>query len=363
MNAFLTASLQRAALGTAISALVFCLGCGQGPTDRPDTAASPQGEEKPPQTASNATTSSNVTTGGLSQPDNAASPSKAPDKPAKRTAQPATGETNTTAAAGAAAVEAPADDPLDFAPGGQSGATDLTGDEPAEFTLPDERPKPMPTPPEAKGLKRFAEGFDVWLDVPNKRIVLGGKVARDRGQLEMFACLRQTKEHESVVSVNTKAQIVHALLVLLGADPGHPVEFRPKYRAATGPEIEVTVYWTDAEGKRQHARGQDWVRNAETGKALEQPWVFCGSGFWVSRDGKEKYYLAEDGDFICVSNFPSAMLDLPIKSENANDALLFEAFKDRVPPRDTPIVLVLHPKPQPAKQKTAAPKVEPIEAP
>ena len=46
---------------------------------------------------------------------------------------------------------------------------------------------------------------------------------------------------------------------------------------------------------------------------------------------------------ICVSNFPTAMLDLPFESSQQNAELLFEAFPDRVPPRDTEVDIVLMP--------------------
>ncbi len=45
----------------------------------------------------------------------------------------------------------------------------------------------------------------VWLDTKNKRVVLEGEVCLREGQLEMFACLKGTKEHESIVAVPTKA--------------------------------------------------------------------------------------------------------------------------------------------------------------
>ena len=44
--------------------------------------------------------------------------------------------------------------------------------------------------------------------------------------------------------------------------------------------------------------------------------------------------------FSCVSNFPTAMLDLPIASSQANEALLFETFTERIPPRGTPVELI-----------------------
>ncbi|MFM1904766.1 MAG: hypothetical protein RLZZ440_2666, partial [Planctomycetota bacterium] len=68
--------------------------------------------------------------------------------------------------------------------------------------------------------------------------------------------------------------------------------------------------------------------------------VFAGSGFWRDpADGKD-HYQADGGDMICVSNFPTAMLDLPIESSESNEALLFEAFVGRVPPRGTAVELV-----------------------
>jgi outer membrane biosynthesis protein TonB len=87
----------------------------------------------------------------------------------------------------------------------------------------------------------------------------------------------------------------------------------------------------------------------KTGEELKYPWVFAGSGFWTDEDGKE-WYNADSGDFICVSNFSSATLDLPVESSGANDTLMFTAFKDRIPPLDTPVLLILTPK---LKEKAA----------
>jgi hypothetical protein len=44
---------------------------------------------------------------------------------------------------------------------------------------------------------------------------------------------------------------------------------------------------------------------------------------------------------ICVSNFPTAMLDLTIASSDSNEALLFEAFEGRVPAAGTAVELIL----------------------
>jgi hypothetical protein len=99
--------------------------------------------------------------------------------------------------------------------------------------------------------------------------------------------------------------------------------------------------WTDADGAVQEADARGWIRNTRTGDALETDWVFAGSAFWKDpADGRE-YYQADGGDLVCVSNFPTATLDLPIESSQSNEALLFEVFKDRVPKRDTAVEMIL----------------------
>ncbi len=213
------------------------------------------------------------------------------------------------------------------------------------------------------GLRRLAPGSPVWLDTKNKRVVLVSEICLREGQLEMFACLKGTKEHESILAVPVKAYVVHAALVALGAEPGSPAQFSPKYQPARGPRVDVTMFWTDAQGKRQRADAQDWIRNVKTGKPMTDYWVFGGSGFWKDETTGEQFYKAEDGDFICISNFNSAMLDLPIESSQSNEALLFEALTDKVPPSGTKVSLVLTPRLDEKAAKKAQPVVRPAAKP
>jgi hypothetical protein len=206
----------------------------------------------------------------------------------------------------------------------------------------DSEPPRNPLHPDAK-LTRLSPEYDVWIDTKNKQVVLEGEVCLREGVLEMFACLKGTKEHESVVSVKTKAYLVHAALLALGAKSGTPVKFRPEYVSATGPEVEVMVFWTDEEGKAQKAKAQDWVRDLGTKKKMKHPWVFSGSIFSKSPETGEEKYGAEQGYLICVSNFSTAMLDLPVESSDKADGLLFEAFTENIPPRGTKVTIVLTP--------------------
>jgi len=236
---------------------------------------------------------------------------------------------------------------------------------PAEPKPPDLGP---PLVEDAADLKRLDKKHSVWIDRKQNRVVLVGVVCAREVTLELFACLMHSKEHESVVAVPTKATFVHAALLAVGAKAGSPAQFRPKYVPASGTEIEITCVWKDESGKRRTARAQDWVRNAKTRKALEYPWVFAGSRFRKDPDTGETFYQADsDGDLICVSNFPGATLDLPIQSTSADTELLFEAFTENIPPRSTPVTLILTPKlkksgpgeaPGEAQPKSAAPSGE-----
>lgn len=196
-------------------------------------------------------------------------------------------------------------------------------------------------PPNAK---RLVPEYDVWIDRQRNLVILDGEVCLREGQLEMFACPRGTKEHESIVACNTKAFVVHAALLSVGAEVGHPVQFTPKYVPAAGSEVEIYLLWFDSAGKRRTARAQEWIRNAETDEEMTYNWVFAGSGFWTDEASGKRHYQAEAGDFICVSNFSSAMLDLPVESTQANQGLLFAAYTERIPPIGTKVRLVLAPK-------------------
>jgi hypothetical protein len=203
------------------------------------------------------------------------------------------------------------------------------------------RPPKLPAPPDAKALPKPDV---VWVDTKNKLVYVDGYVSLRRGMLEMLACPVGTKEHESVVAVFSRAQTIHAALLAVGAEVGHPAAFRPKFRAPAGTEIEIEIRWQDKDGKWQSVRAQDWVKDTRTQKPMKYPWVFAGSGFWKDEETGKEYYKAEAGDLVCVSNFSTATLDIPAESSQVNDGLMFEANTDKIPRLGTPVRVVFKPK-------------------
>lgn len=182
----------------------------------------------------------------------------------------------------------------------------------------------------------------VWIDQPNHRVVLQGEVCSAGYPLEFFATY-SSKAYESVLSVNVTPSIIHAGLVAVGAAPGHPAQFQPKFLPPTGAEIAIEVRWKDDQGKVQSAPAQHWIRNIKTKKELESNWVFAGSMFVTDETTGKRYYQADAGDFICVLSLPTAMLDLPMRGYGALDARSFEAFEEHLPPPGTPTTILLKP--------------------
>jgi hypothetical protein len=194
--------------------------------------------------------------------------------------------------------------------------------------------------------KKVLVAKNVFLEVlPDKkrRVLLSGEICLREGQLELFLCRKQTKEHEAIVSADVDARKVHEALILAGAKEGTPVQFTPKYRPATGTRIKVFVQYKDKD-KLVTVPAQSWVKDMKTGKTLASDWVFAGSRLVNNPlDPDKKHYLANDGDVICVSNFETALLDLPIKSPKENADRFFTAFTERIPPLETKVAVILEP--------------------
>lgn len=102
----------------------------------------------------------------------------------------------------------------------------------------------------------------VSVDLKGKRLLVKSEVVLREGLLEMLVCLKQTKEHEAILSVDARAQLIHAGLMSLGAEPGSPAKFVPEYKPATGQPIDIFLTWTDANGKLHRDPAQSWVRHA-----------------------------------------------------------------------------------------------------
>ncbi len=179
----------------------------------------------------------------------------------------------------------------------------------------------------------------IWINRDEQVVILDGYVAQRQVPLELFACPVGTKEHESIVAVFARAQLVHAGLLAIDARPGSTATFDP-FKPAHGTTVRVYVLWLDNEGKTKGTLAQNWIRTSGTKRPMVWDWVFAGSKIYKDDEGKE-HYLGDSGELISVSNFTTSTMDVAVKSDQSNSNLMFEAFTDHIPPKNTPVRLVL----------------------
>lgn len=187
--------------------------------------------------------------------------------------------------------------------------------------------KPAPSPTtivrENDDLKPLNKQETVLLDAKGKKLLLKSEVVLREGLLELLVCLKQTKEHESILSVNTQAKIVHAGLLALGAEMGSPVRWQPEYHPATGQQINIFFNWVDESGKLHRDLAQTWVRHATRRYYVEKleslPETF------KLPDSSEVKWDPRQKDLLWYGHMTDAQRDACLKL--SNDAAFQKAIK------------------------------------
>ena len=215
-----------------------------------------------------------------------------------------------------------------------------------------------------KKLVRLNPKMAIWVDEEKTKVVLQGWICQTRVPLEFFLCTGTgvirtftylsedgtpekmvmfpgAKTHESVVCVDVRPTIIHTALLAIGAKSGEHVVFYPEFRAPSGDEIVITLRWLDENKKIVERRAQDVIKEISSEAPMQTSWVFAGSMFYADEEGVQYYAADSSGEIVSVSNFPSAMIDVPFSSSGENADLLFLADEEKLPPRGTPVTILL----------------------
>jgi hypothetical protein len=181
-----------------------------------------------------------------------------------------------------------------------------------------------------------------------KRVGLACEICLREGPLELFLCKKGTKEHEAIVSVDADARFIHTALTVARAKHGKPTQFiNPKtdmaeWKPATGSKIKVSVHYTIG-GKKFTHPAQDWIWDMKKKAPMPHHWVFAGSMIIVDPDTKREFYAANSGDIIGISNFPYAMLEIPVEISKDDAQLTYEARTEKLPPLYSKVWVLLEP--------------------
>lgn len=188
------------------------------------------------------------------------------------------------------------------------------------------------------------------------------------GLLELIACTKGTKEHESILAILASPLHVHTALLLIGARNGTPAMRRPAneelthwihYRP-TGDSIAVSLLFEGPDGiiserpisdfiKRTESdahrsrRGDtiDEIAEDEAAKKFPDVFLFTGSHLLENKDGTKQYLADTSGHAVTISTFGDELLGLADIQSHANGELIWEVDATHLPPMDSKVTLRL----------------------
>ena len=226
----------------------------------------------------------------------------------------------------------------------------------------------------------------VVIDFQQRHVDVESTVCLRQGLLELIACTKGTKEHESIVVVHARPMHIHLALVLLGAKNGNPAMRRPTNEDGTqwidvppsGDPVDVYLVLKSKDGKLVERPISDFVALArkETDKeagaksrsATEAPkfprtFLFAGSVLRQQGPGPRRYLSELSGDVISVVTFGDELLCLPDIQSQDDDSLVWQIDATDLPPIGTKITLRLRPRRPPAAKTDGADRPSSIRKP
>jgi hypothetical protein len=190
------------------------------------------------------------------------------------------------------------------------------------------------------------------------------RIALKRGLLELIACTKDTKEHESILVIDAKPSHVHTALLLLGAKPGSPAQRQlvdPEMRRfrdipPSGSQVSVSLVFKDKDGKEVEKPISDFIKPSDGHGGIAEPaaegdkekfpthtFIFAGS-ILTGEDGGPRQYLCDaNGNVISISTFGDELLCMPGFHENANGALMWQVDGEHLPELDSKVIMRLRP--------------------
>jgi len=235
-------------------------------------------------------------------------------------------------------------------------------------TLPaDQRPAEAETPPPQEPDADRVEFPGIRIDLQRQCVDVEATVCLDRGSLELIACTRGTKEHESILVVEARPKQIHLGLLLIGARNGKPAMHRvvdgdgPSPRwidiPPSGDPIGVWLVFEDETGRVVEHPISDFVTRTQSAREREttdddadpeapfpDTFVFAGSHVVTDDQGEARYLADTHGNVISISTFGDEVLCLPGWYSQDNEALAWQVDPAKLPEVGSKVTLRLRAK-------------------
>ena len=209
---------------------------------------------------------------------------------------------------------------------------------------------PNPTPlsqfalPELQGMSVNLEEWCVDVDA---------YICLKKGVLELIACTKASKEHESIVAVESTAKHIHKALLLLGAEAGSPARRKPVNDEKnawmdvppSGAPVDVFLVFDNEESAKPVEKPINEFITQEDGEIFStNTFLFAGSILHSSDNNGPNHYMADkSGNVISISTFGDEVLCLPGLHSQVNTELYWNVAGDKLPDVGTPVILRLRP--------------------
>ncbi len=224
---------------------------------------------------------------------------------------------------------------------------------------------------EVRGISPELAGALRKLDMPGVRINLEewsvdveSRVCLKEGLLELIACTKDSKEHESIVMIEARPSHVHTALLLLGAQAGNPAmqqavdpeKTRFRFIPPSGGKVDVSLVIKNSEGKQEEKPVSEFIMRARGYDGIEEPdapenaekfpthtFLFAGSVLIGEGDGPSRYLCDQSGNVISITTFGDELLCLDGMHDHSNESLIWEVDGEKLPELDAKVILRLRP--------------------
>ena len=176
-------------------------------------------------------------------------------------------------------------------------------------------------------------------------------VLRKGDWLELLACTKGTKEHESILTVKATPRHIHLGLLLIGLKPGHPLRWAPgtedtdpRVEAPKGDKVAVFIV-EERDGKPFERPANEWIINQKTGKVMDSNvWLFTGSTMIKEKHSERRVYSADEtGTVLTLVSFGDDVMAQATDVTNENDEGMWGPRTILIPKEGTELTLRLRP--------------------
>lgn len=214
-------------------------------------------------------------------------------------------------------------------------------------------------PPDLAG--KIREIFPhITIDAKDRRVDVESVVCLTEGFLELIACGKDSKEHESVIMVEAKPSHIHAALLLIGAEAGNPAMRKPLNEEATrwahlpprGQAVKISLVFPKEGGGTVERPVSDFIAPTEDETGLREaaeieekfPDTFLFTGSLFHGEGEERKYIADlSGHVISIATFGDEVFSLSEVHGQENGSLDWQIKPDSLPEIGTKVILRLRP--------------------